>query len=71
MRLLDYARTLPPEGTPPVLKVDVRPYAEGIERLLGLHGDSRGTRASAAAQTAARFAACWRIWQAKESGRKR
>lgn len=53
VRLLDYARTLPPEGTPPVLKVDVRPYAEGIERLLGLHGDSRGTRASAAAQTAA------------------
>lgn len=52
-RLLDYARTLPPEGTPPVLELDVRPYTEGIERLLSLRGDSCGTRASACAQTAA------------------
>lgn len=51
-RLLRYALSRLPEGASPVIPIDVRPYSEGMERLLCLRGGA-GSPASASAQAAA------------------
>lgn len=51
-RLLRYTMSILPEGMIPVIPVNVRPYAEGIEQLLRMQGDNPSNPAAAAAQTA-------------------
>ena len=52
-RLLRYTLSMLPEGAFPVVPMDVRPYAQGMEELLRLQGESQGNPAAASAQTAA------------------
>ena len=51
-RLLRYTMSILPEGMIPVIPVNVRSYAEGIEQLLRMQGDNPSNPAAAAAQTA-------------------